>query len=271
MRLERRRVLLTGARSGIGRELALGLAERGAALALVGRRRDPLEATARAVVDRGGRAVVLPADLAEPGEAPLVVDGAADALDGIDILINNAGAVLAGHLEDASVEDVLAMIAVNLAAPILLTRAALPTLRAAGGVDGAAVVGVTSGAARVGMPFYAAYAATKAGLARFNEALRRELTDTGIRVVTAYPSGTDTPMMASSQAGDDLGFGRRPAAEVAAEILFGLESDLSEIDTSPPDRREMQQLNQRDPLAVDAALRSRLIDLEAAVRHHRAM
>jgi short-subunit dehydrogenase len=63
------------------------------------------------------------------------------------------------------------------------------------------ITGGSSGIALVGAPFYATYAATKAGLARFGEALRRELTGEGVHVLTAYPSGTDTPMMASNRAG----------------------------------------------------------------------
>jgi uncharacterized oxidoreductase len=76
------------------------------------------------------------------------------------------------------------MLSIDLLAPILLTRAALPSLRASGD---AVVVNVTSGIALIGAPFYATYAAAKAGLARFSEALRRELKGEGIHVLTVYP------------------------------------------------------------------------------------
>jgi len=223
--LTSRRVLLTGAGSGIGRRLALELATRGAQLVLVGRHEQPLTETATMVGERGGSAHVLTADLTAPGAPERVVGSALELIGGLDVLINNAGNVRAGRLDEVDTADILAMLALNLTAPILLTKAALPHLRAAATAHGgAAVLGISSGIALVGLPFYATYAATKAGLARFDEALRRELIGTGIRVATAYPGATDTAMMATSQAGEDLGFGRRPVEAVAAEIVAGLEA-----------------------------------------------
>src|SRR3546814_4760258 len=94
------------------------------------------------------------------------------------------------------------MIDVNLVAPILLTRAALPALRQGGD---AMVVNIASGIALVGAPFYATYAAAKAGVAGFGESLRRELKGEGVHVLTAFPGGTDTPMMKSNRAGPEIG------------------------------------------------------------------
>jgi len=267
-----RRVLLTGAGSGIGRRLALELATRGAQLVLVGRREQPLTETATMVGVRGGSAHVLTADLTAPGAPEQVVGSALELLGGLDVLINNAGNVRAGRLDEVDTADILAMLALNLTAPILLTKAALPHLRAAATAHGgAAVLGISSGIALVGLPFYATYAATKAGLARFDEALRRELIGTGIRVATAYPGATDTAMMATSQAGEDLGFGRRPVEEVAAEIVAGLEAGDAEINTSLRERRGMQDLNATAPLDVDAALTPKLAEMEAATRSHRSI
>lgn len=270
--LTSRRVLLTGAGSGIGRRLALELATRGAQLVLVGRHEQPLTETATMVGVRGGSAHVLTADLTAPGAPERVVGSALELLGGLDVLINNAGNVRAGRLDEVDTADILAMLALNLTAPILLTKAALPHLRAAATAHGgAAVLGISSGIALVGLPFYATYAATKAGLARFDEALRRELIGTGIRVATAYPGATDTAMMATSQAGEDLGFGRRPVEEVAAEIVAGLEAGDAEINTSLRDRRGMQDLNATAPLEVDAALTPKLAEMEAATRSHRSI
>jgi len=266
------RVLLTGAGSGIGRRLALELATRGAQLVLVGRHEQPLTETATMVGVRGGSAHVLTADLTAPGEPERVVGSALELLGGLDVLINNAGNVRAGRLDEVDTPDILAMLALNLTAPILLTKAALPHLRAAAAAHGgAAVLGISSGIALVGLPFYATYAATKAGLARFDEALRRELIGTGVRAATAYPGATDTAMMATSQAGQDLGFGRRPVEEVAAEIVAGLEAGDAEINTSLRERRGMQDLNATAPLDVDAALTPKLAEMEAATRSHRSI
>jgi short-subunit dehydrogenase len=269
--LNARKVLLTGAGSGIGRSLAVELARCGGQLFLVGRREQPLTETAALVTAYGGDAHVLTADLVATGRAARVVAAAVDTLGGLDLLVNNAGNVRAGRLDEVDDADVHAMVQLNLVSPILLTQAALPHLRAAGQRRGAAILGISSGIALVGLPFYAVYAATKAGLARFDEAMRRELIGTGVHVSTAYPGATDTPMMASSDAGDDLGFGRRPADEVAAEIVTALAEGEALINTSSPDRRRMQELNVTDPWAVDAALTPKLAALEAAIRAHRSI
>jgi len=273
--LSGRRAVVTGAGSGIGRHLALELAARGGHLVLVGRREQPLKDTATLVHERGGSALVVSANLTDPGVVELVASTAVEGLGGLDVLINNAGNVRAGRLDDVDTGDLLAMLQLNLVAPILLTKATLGHLRASAKESGpgrrAVVLGVSSGIALIGLPYYATYAASKAGLARFGEALRRELLGTMIHVATAFPGATDTDMMASSQAGEDLGFGRRPVAEVAAEILAGLERGEVDINTAAPERREMQQLNARDPLAVDDALAPMLPALEQATRTHRSI
>jgi uncharacterized protein len=270
--LHRRRTLVTGAGSGIGRALALELASRQGTLALAGRRAEPLAETAALVADRGGTAHTITTDLTADGEPERVIAEAVAALGGLDILINNAGNVRAAALEDIDVADIRAMIELNLLAPVLATRAALPHLRAAGGRHGhAALVGISSAAGRVGTPFYATYAATKAGLVRFDEAMRRELHGSGVHVATVYPGPVDTPMMSTTQAGPDLGYTLRPVEQVGAEIVAGLEERRIDIDTQHPERRAMEELNARDPLAVDAALAPKLAELRVAVSTHRSI
>ncbi|MFL4909156.1 SDR family NAD(P)-dependent oxidoreductase [Streptomyces sp. MMS24-I2-30] len=276
MQLTGRKALITGAGSGIGRALALRLADHGGALVLTGRRSQPLHETARLVQARGGTARVIPADLADPAVPARLAEQAAAALGGLDLLVNNAGNVRAGELEAIGEDDIQAMVAVDLLAALLLTRAALPHLRAAahatGGVHGsAAIVGISSGIALVGLPYYAVYAGVKAGLARFDEALRRELHGTGIYVATAYPGATATPMMDTNAAGDDVGFGRRGVEEVADAIADGLREGLPEINTASAGRRSMQDLNRTDPAAVDEKLAPLLPRLRQAVSGHRSM
>jgi len=276
MRLDNRRALVTGAGSGIGRALAVRLAGFGGSLVLAGRRAAPLRETAKLVADRGGAAHVLPADLAESGAAPRVVNDALNALGGLDLLINNAGNVRAGELDALDEAEIHAMINLDLLAPILLSRAALPHLKAAAEASGhkpgsAAILGISSGIALVGLPYYQVYAAVKAGLARFDESLRRELYDTGVTVITAYPGATETPMMDTNHAGDELGFGRRPVDEVADEIIAGMREDAIDINTSLPNRTALQELNRTDPGAVDAKLAPLLPQLRQAVSEHRAL
>ncbi|MFF7191930.1 SDR family NAD(P)-dependent oxidoreductase [Streptomyces sp. NPDC008222] len=276
MKLDNRKALITGAGSGIGRTLSLRLADLGGELVLAGRRPEPLYETARLVHERGGAAQVIPADLSDPTTPARLVEQAAIALGGLDLLINNAGNVRAGELESIDEADIQAMIAVDLLAPILLARAALPHLKAAAHAAGkthgsAAVVGIASGIALVGLPYYSVYAAVKAGLARFDEALRRELYGTGIHVATVYPGATETPMMDNNFAGEDVGFGRRTVDEVVDGIIQGLQEDVIEINTSLASRRGMQELNRTDPAAVDEKLAPLLPQLRESVSGHRSM
>ena len=132
----------------------------------------------------------MPADLTA-AEAPAeVVARTVEVFGGLNMLVNNAGNERAGRLEGVREEEVLAQVALNLTAPVLLTRAALPAMRASG--EGLVVV-VSSAMALVALPFYATYAATKAGVAHFAESLRRELHGEGVGVLTVYPGATSTP------------------------------------------------------------------------------
>ena len=160
------------------------------------------------------------------------------------------------------------MVTVDLLAPILLTRAALPALRASGD---AVVVNVTSGIALMGAPFYTTYAAVKAGLARFGEALRRELKGEGVHVLTIYPGATDTPMMKSNRAGPELGFSREPASAVAAAIVEGIETSAFDVIRGGEARAQMIALNRDNPAAVDEQFLRLKPALENAVKGHSAL
>ena len=133
------------------------------------------------------------------------------------------------------------------------------------------MVNVTSGIALLGAPFYTSYAAVKAGLTRFGEALRRELKGEGVHVLTAYPSGTDTPMMTSNRAGPELGFGREPASDVAAAIVEGIETGAFEVIRGGEAHAQMIALNRENPAAVDERFLGLKPALEEAVKDHSAL
>lgn len=268
MDLRDRSILLTGAGSGIGRALALRLAGQAPRLTLVGRRVQPLEEVAALVRDQGGQAHVVPADVTEPGAAARVAGAAQDHFGGIDVLVNNAGNVRAGRLEEVEEPEILAQVALNLTAPILLTRAALPALRASG--DGL-VVNISSGIALVGMPFYSTYAAVKAGIAHFGESLRRELYGEGVRVLTVFPGATSTPMMESSKAGPEHGFDYESPEEVAAAIVAGMADGSLTVVRGGERRSQMIALNREDPAEVDRMLAGRKEALEEAVAAHSSL
>lgn len=268
--LTNRRGIITGAGQGIGRALALEFGRRGGHLLLIGRQQATLTETARLVACEGGTTEIMVEDLTQAGAVQRIAERVSSWTT-VDLLVNNAGNVRAGRLELTSDVDVHSMIDLNLTAPILLTKALLPLLRESGKARGSILLNVASGIALVGMPFYAVYAATKSGIAQFGEALRRELIGTGVHVATVYPGATDTAMMTSQNAGDELGWGRRPLEDVITDLIAALEAGEHEINTAPEGRREMQQLNITDPLAVDAALAPGLEALELAVRDHRSI
>ena len=268
MKLEGKRVLITGGSSGIGLAIAKAMLARGARLAISGRR-SPAISSALAELQGGeGNAIGITADVGTAEGRAETLQRALDALGGLDILVNNAGGVRAGRLEATTEAEIEAMLTVDLLAPILLTRAALPSLRASGD---AMVVNVTSGIALIGAPFYATYAAAKAGLARFGEALRRELKGEGIHVLTVYPAGTDTPMMRTNRAGPDLGFSREPAAAVADATIDGIEAGALEVVRGGEARAQMIALNRDNPAAIDERMLNMKAALEEAVRDHSAL
>ena len=268
MNLAGKRALITGGSSGIGLALAEELCAKGAAVVITGRREAVVREAVSQLRAKRGRAEGFAADVTSEAGRAASVQGALSALGGLDVLVNNAGGVRASRLDATTEEDIRTMLDVNLLAPVLLTRLALPHLRAGG--DGM-IVNITSAAAMIGMPFYTTYCAAKAGLAQFGEALRRELTGEGVKVLTVYPSGTDTPMMKTSRAGPELGFSREPALAVAQAVIVAMQADEIEVIRGDAARAEMIELNWNSPSKLDERFASMKPDLEDAVKDHRAL
>ena len=174
-------ILITGAGSGIGQALAVEAARHGHRLTLVGRRLDALAATAALI---GGGAQILPADITRPEDRAHI----AAAVEGLDILVNNAGIVPAGALETVTDDDIAGALALNVAAPVALTRDLLGRLIASKGQ----VVNMGSVFGDIGFPFFALYSATKFALRGYSDALRRELAPQGIAVTYIAPRATRT-------------------------------------------------------------------------------
>ncbi len=189
---KKRIALVTGGGSGIGRGIALALARRGMDMALVGRRVDRLEAVAQEVRALGARGVALPADLTVSSERAALIERVHVALGPLDLLVNNAGMMAGGDLATFSAEEIEQVVLLNLAAPMDLTRLALPDLAARRG----AVILVASAASDLLLPSTSIYTATKAGLGAFGETLRYELEPLGVRLLVAYPPAVKTEMTA---------------------------------------------------------------------------
>lgn len=268
MDLSNKIILLTGATRGIGREIALAFAGHGGKLVLAGRNEEALEETRAGVERAGGEAIVFAGDVTDAGWRQAIVDKTIQTYGGLDILVNNAGVVSAGWLENQAEEDVNQQLQINLVAPILLTRALLPTLRKS---QDAAIVNISSVFGLLGMPFYATYGATKAGIAHFGEAMRRELADQGIHVMTVFPRATDTPMMETAGLGDKAGFDYDTPKDVAKALLEGLESGELTVNRADETSQTMIETNQQSPRDLDTQIQEMKPTLEDAVARHRSM
>lgn len=204
--------VVTGASRGIGRATAVELARRGAVV--VGVARDDAALTDLDRVTGGSHVAV---DVRDPSHAPMVVRTALDRHGRIDVLVANAGVGHAGSFACMSPERVRELLDVNLAAPMLLTRAALPGLLARGA---GAVVLVSSIAGAVLVPGETVYSATKAALTAFAESLREEVRGTGVTVSTVAPGAVDTAFFARRGEPYARSFPRPvPAERVAAAVV----------------------------------------------------
>jgi NADP-dependent 3-hydroxy acid dehydrogenase YdfG len=189
--------LVTGASSGIGEATARALAARGAAVALVARRKDRLEALATGIRKSGGTARAFPADITADGEAASLADRVVTQLGRLDTLVNAAGIMLVGPALDAPAGEWQRNVDLNVSALLRLTHAALPHLVAAAqdqtrGV--ADLVNISSVAGRQAIGGAAVYSMTKFGVTAFSEALRQELAAQHVRVSAVEPGAVATEL-----------------------------------------------------------------------------
>jgi NAD(P)-dependent dehydrogenase (short-subunit alcohol dehydrogenase family) len=202
-------VVVTGAGRGLGAAIAAELGRRGAVVVSVGRDPDRLP-----VVGAGSVCV---ADLRDPAAAESIVSHAVATHGRLDAVVANAGVGHAGDVAAMSPARVAELIEVNLTAPILLTRAALPVLRAAGR---GTLLYVTSIAGAVGVPGENVYSATKAGLESFADTLRAEVHREGLRVATVLPGVVDTGFFDTRGRPYDRRFPKPiPAAQMANRVV----------------------------------------------------
>jgi NAD(P)-dependent dehydrogenase (short-subunit alcohol dehydrogenase family) len=194
--LRGRSALVTGGGRGIGRSIAIGLADAGVRVALLARSQSELEAVASEIADRGGRAEVIPADMGSPDA---IADAATRALalfGSVDILINNAAVVWPiGPSTTVGIDEWASALAINVTGVVQLTSALLPGMLAKGW---GRIVNVSSGV--VAHPEFMvganAYVTSKAALEGHTKSLAIELAETGVTVNAYRPGGVDTAMQA---------------------------------------------------------------------------
>lgn len=181
--------LVTGASSGIGEGTALALAAAGAKVALAARRADRLEGLVRKIEAAGGKALALPGDMTSEADAKRVVAETVERLGRIDILINSAGVMQAGGVENADLDEYRRVFDINLFATLYTCAAAVPHMLNQGGGD---IVTISSLAGRKGGPQTNAYSASKHAVNSMTDAMRQELGGRNIRVCTLMPGATTT-------------------------------------------------------------------------------
>jgi NAD(P)-dependent dehydrogenase (short-subunit alcohol dehydrogenase family) len=184
--------MITGASSGIGRDLATTFARMGAKVILVARRQAVLDELARDLAEAGGDVLVLAADVTRRADVRDAVDRALAHFGRIDVLVNSAGVAIPDRVETMPPEDLERMMSVNLMGTLHTMQAVLPSMRAAGA---GSIVNIASLAGRRGMPPLGAYCATKFAVVGLTEALRVELYGSGIRLSLVMPGVIDTPMV----------------------------------------------------------------------------
>ncbi|NND36557.1 MAG: SDR family NAD(P)-dependent oxidoreductase [Gammaproteobacteria bacterium] len=211
--------IITGGSEGVGAATAGRFADAGANLVLVARGQEQLEAVAARLRVRT-RVLVVPMDVTDAGACDRLLQKTLQTFGSVDILINNAGYHARGLVEEVSANDLGRMIDVNLKAPVLLSRMALPYLRESR--DGAAIVNVASLAGRVALGGAATYSATKFALRVFTFALADELRGTNIKLGVVSPGPVDTGfIMSDIDAVTDVTFSQpiSTASDVADEIF----------------------------------------------------
>jgi short-subunit dehydrogenase len=211
-------VLITGASSGIGRELARLFARDGFALVLVSRSADRLAPVVGELRDAHGASVTtIPADLGKPEDIERLLSTLAASDIRVDVLVNNAGFGGAGRFSGTALDQELDMIALNVGAVVTLTKRLLPTMLEN---RRGRILNVASTAAFQPGPFQAVYFATKAFVLSFSEAIAEELRDTGVTVTTLCPGPTETACAARAGFRSSPMMGARMDARSVAEVAY---------------------------------------------------
>jgi short-subunit dehydrogenase len=205
MNLANRSVVLTGASAGIGEELAVALAARGAHLAIAARGAAELEAVAERCRKAGGRAIAVPTDVTDEESCRRLVDRAVAEYGGVDVLINNAGISMWTRFDEVTDLSLFERIMkVNFLGAVYCTHHALPHVKRRGGL----LVAVSSLTGKTGVPTRTGYAASKHAMHGFFDSLRIELRGSGVDVLIVCPGFVATDIRARA-----LGAAGRPLTE----------------------------------------------------------
>jgi short-subunit dehydrogenase len=225
---------VTGASSGIGREIALELARHGARIVVTARRESRLEPLVDELSSLGAEAHYVAGDITDPVLRQQILQTAHDRLGGLDILVNNAGIGAIGNFVDSDAGILRRIMEVNFFSPVELTRGAIPLLR-----NGRRpiVVNVSSVLGHRAIPKKSEYCASKFALHGFSDSLRAELAPLGIDVLLVSPSTTESEFFEKAT-GDQsqlpwLSFGKMSARSVARKAVRAMRWGRHEIILTP--------------------------------------
>ncbi|HEY2663703.1 MAG TPA: SDR family oxidoreductase [Candidatus Binataceae bacterium] len=228
-----RNIVITGASSGIGADVALGFAERGAKVALLARRVEVLKDLATKLEVAGGSAIPIACDVTNRGQVFGAIGEAERKLGSVDILVNSAGVLIPGPVAEMPPENLERMLTVNVLGVLHSMQAVLPAMKAAGR---GSIVNIASLAGRRGMPPLGGYCATKFAVVGMTEALRVELFGSGVNVSLVMPGVIDTPMVSGglkTLAGGIENYQKSfamPARWVTWAVFAAVTLGLSEVD-----------------------------------------
>ena len=191
-RLAGKVAIVTGGGTGIGRAIALGLAQEGAKVALVGRRKDKLEGAAAEIRNGSGEVIAITADITKSADTKDAVAQVEKQFCKLKVLVNNAGALSVSTIESISEDDWDRIISTNLKGPFRMSRAALPAMRRAGG---GSIANIGSVLGLVAVKDRAAYCASKGGVSLLTKAMALDHAHEHIRVNCICPSVVETDLI----------------------------------------------------------------------------
>lgn len=224
-RLKGKTAIVTGGGTGIGKAIALAFGRAGARVAVLGRRREPLEMVVRELTKGGAQGMAIDCDVARSAEVRQAVEQVESAFGPVNVLVNNAGILSVSTIESISEEDWDRLMETNLKGPFLMSRAILPSMRKAGG---GSIVNIGSFLGLVAMKERAAYCASKGGVTLLTKAMSLDHAHEKIRVNCICPGAVETELVKKLFADDEEGRKRRQARTATIPLgRFGQPEDIA--------------------------------------------